>query len=81
MDAYVLSKKAAVLHTPEFPDRTAWRVTWDDASILYRVFPSPAEAKRFVAPFHNARNWKIWAGSYLADYVDDWKKKNAITAA
>jgi len=78
---YVLPKRDAVKHTPEFPDRTVWRVSWDGNSIIFRVYPTVAEADRFLIPYRNHRNWKIWAGSYLAGYVANWKKKHAENAA
>ena len=78
---YVLPKRDAVKHTPEFPERTVWRVTWDEYSIQYRVFPTIAAAERFLIPYHNHKNWKIWAGSYQAGYVANWKTKHAENAA
>ena len=78
---YAMAKRKAIQHTPEFPDRTVWRVSWDENSIIYRVFPSVTDAERFLIPYHNHKNWKIWTGSYLAGYVANWKKKNAANAA
>ena len=78
---YVLPKRDAVKHTPVFPERTVWRVTWDEYSIQYRVFPTIAAAERFLIPYDNHKNWKIWAGSYLAGYVANWKTKHAENAA